>query len=274
MTSSNPNQLLHNPIGTGVDIVTPVYGQAKLLENMLQSLLLHEAGAPWRIWLVDDRGPERMELDALYAKYKAMDPRIQILRNPRNAGFAGSNNAGFRAGRAPLLLMLNSDIEIIQDGWLGEMAEEFNNTAIGVVGAKLLFFDEYESSIRDHPPGKVQHAGVVFNLLGQPYHLFIGWSPDHPKVNQRRELNAVTGACLMTRRVLYERIGGLDLVYRAGNFEDVEYCLRVRAEGFKVVYQPKAVLRHYAGGSGNSTLARENETIFRLRCQGMRKSVV
>lgn len=250
----------------GVDIVTPVYGGAKMLHNMLESLLATEAGIPWRLWLVDDCGPEREELDKLYAEFQKKDPRIRAVRSLRNGGFAASNNRGFRQGSAALLLMLNSDILVTGPGWLKVMADEFADPQVGIVGARLLYFEDYEHPDPERPPGKTQHAGVCFNMDGNPYHIFMGWDPEHPKVNVRREMNAVTGACLMTRRALYEQLGGLDEDYAAGNFEDVQLCLQVRAMGYKVIYQPKARLYHYSGGSGNSATARFNNSLFRLKC--------
>jgi len=252
-----------------VDIVTPVYGQPEFLRRMLGSLLTYDAGVPWKLFLVDDRGPDQDKLEKVYEQFRT-DPRIRVLKNVTNSGFSASNNRGFRVGHSPLLLMLNSDVLIQSNGWLAKMANEFvDDVWVGVVGSLLLFFEEHfdgyvASPIR--PPGKAQHAGVAFNLIGQPYHIFIGWSKEHPKVFQRREMNAVTGACLMTRRDLYTQIGGLDESYTIGNFEDVQYCLTTKLFGRRVVYQPEACLYHFSGGSGNTETARFNEQLFRLKC--------
>ena len=255
-----------------VDIVTPVYGQPEFLKRMLGSLVSHDAGIPWTMYLVDDLGPERERVDAVYDLFRR-DPRIRVLKNAKNSGFAASNNRGFKTGRSPLLLMLNSDVLIRHDNWLANMAKEFvDDIWMGSVGARLLFFDEHLEGYEDspiRPPGKIQHAGVAFNLIGQPYHIFIGWSKDHPKIIQRREMNAVTGACLMTRRDLYYQIGGLDESYTIGNFEDVQYCLTNRLLGRRVVYQPEACLYHYSGGSGNSMTARFNEQLFQIKCKDL-----
>ena len=271
MSRKNRQRNPHNGLrpvyrAPGVDIVTPVYGGAKMLRNMVESLIAVEAGVPWRLWLVDDCGPERKELDELYSEFRKKDARIRAVQNPRNAGFAASNNRGFRMGSAGLLLMLNSDILVTGPGWLQAMADEFADPQVGVVGARLVFFDEYEKPDPYRPAGKTQHAGVCFNMDGNPYHIFSGWDPEHPKVNCRREMNAVTGACMMTRRTLYEQLGGLDVDYGQGNFEDVQFSLQVRALGYKVVYQPKTRLFHYSGGSGNSAQALFNNGLFKLKC--------
>jgi len=250
-----------------VDIVTPVYGSVSFLKELGDSLFKFDAGCNWTWTIVDDLGPEQDELRGVVAQFK-QDTRVRYIRNNKNSGFAASNNQGFKGGNASLLLMLNSDTRIVHDRWLSYMVSEFRDPYVGVVGARLQFFPEEANypAGEDRFPGKVQHAGVVFNIMGQPYHIFRGWDIDHQKVVTRREMNCVTGACLLTRRSLYSGLGGLNIVYGTGNFEDVEYCLSARMSGQKVIYQPMAQLWHYAGGSGNSMTARRNAQLFELRC--------
>jgi len=225
------------------------------------------AGVPFNLIIADDCTPEDKGRDELYAYLKPWKgkSKVKVCLSNQNRGFAGNNNWGVRQGYAPLILLLNSDTTIITPGWLKAMVDEFNDPSVGVVGAKLLFPEDSEDIKR--PAGKIQHAGVVFNCLGQPYHVYLGWPPNDSRTCRQKEFQAVTGACLMTRRELWNRIGGLDPVYTVGNFEDVEYCLMAKELGYKVVYQPAASLVHYAGGSGNSETAKRNETIFRLRMQ-------
>ena len=260
-----------------VDIITPVHGSPNLLMGTISSVLLHPTDIPWHWWIVDDGTPEEKGRALLFDIYKeaSRDPRIDILFNmeqgqPKNLGFAASNNAAASHGKAPYILMLNSDVRVT-DNWLQPMIEEMEtNYRAGVVGAKLLFFPEVHKPFRDgndpRPAGRIQHAGVAFNIMRQPYHIHIGWSADNPRLNKRKSLQAVTGAVLLTRRALWEKTGGLDLVYTQGNFEDIEYCLRVKQMGFEVVYRPDAVIYHYAGGSGNSQTAMRNAQIFLMRC--------
>ena len=257
-----------------VNIVTPVYGSPSFLDSMLNSLLSVDAGdIKWSITLVDDAyaGPDREKVDLVYTKY-SRDNRIKVLRSRENSGFAASNNKGFSNGSAPLLLLLNSDILIKEPGWLERMAQEFDDSDVGISGARLLFFEEdHPNFTKDpgRPAGKTQHAGVAFNVMGQPYHIFMGWDSDHINVMQRREMNAVTGACLMIRRTDYFRVGGLDTDYKIGNFEDVQICLQIRALDKKVLYNPSVCLYHFAGGSNNTATAKFNETLFKLKCANL-----
>lgn len=248
-----------------VDIITVVYGKPKFVKDLAETLFSFDAGVTFRWIIVDNDGPasDKAELEKIYASLKN---NVYLVWSMKNLGFSGGNNLGFnRVKKAPYVLLLNSDIKVKKNGWLKAMVDEMEaDKQVGVVGAKLLYFEDSVDPLR--PAGKIQHAGVAFNMLGQPYHIFMGWSPDNPKVTVRREMNCVTGACLLTRTDLYKKIGGLAEEYTIGNFEDVEYCLRTRALGYKVVYTPNAELYHFAGGSNNTATAQYNEQLFRLRC--------
>lgn len=248
-----------------VDIVTPVYGGAEFLQGLAESLDQYDAGVAYQWIIVDDATPEdrgKAELRPVLTALKER-PHTIVYENQINGGFAKANNLGASKGRAEFILMLNSDTRITHDNWLKIMVDDLSNPALGVVGAKLLFFPDSTDPRR--PAGTIQHAGVGFNIHGNPYHVCSTWPADHPTVNQRRVMRCVTGACLLTRRRLWRRIGGLDEVYGAGNFEDVEYCVRSFIMGKGILYEPDVTLYHYAGGSGNSQTARRNHEIFQLR---------
>ena len=257
-----PTPRAHN--SPAVDIVLPVYGQPEFLHACLESLYAHDAGLPYTVTLVDDVSP--VDMDWVYRW--ATERGAMLIRHPKNKGFAATCNSGARRGRAPWLLLLNTDTLITHDGWLARLVTTGENPQVGVVGCLLTYFPAEhplykESPLR--PPGKVQHAGVAFDIVGRPYHIFAGWPPDHPKVRQRREMSCVTGACLLTRRALWKRLGGLDEAYTRGNFEDVQYCILARLAGYKVVFTPDVHLYHYAGGSDNSETARRNAQIFQMK---------
>lgn len=249
-----------------VDVVLPTYGQPEFLRACLESLYAHDAGVEYTVTVQDDQSPDPDEMGWVYDW--AADHGAEVAVNHENKGFAGTCNAGARSGKAPWILLLNTDTVVIHDGWLKNMVEQGKDRRVGVVGCLLTFFPEHHplydpSPLR--PPGKTQHAGVAFDIMGRPYHIFSGWDPSHPKVAQRREMNCVTGACFLVRRKLWLRLGGLAECYGPGNFEDVEFCLRARLAGYKVVYAPDTHLRHFAGGSNNSETAQRNAQLFQLR---------
>lgn len=256
-----------------LDIVIPVYGQADLLTRCIQALPEAANGISCRLFVVDDCGPEQEQLREVY---RSLNGNSRVIRNQANSGFPKTVNNGVNAGNSPLILLLNSDC-ILKPGAIREMVREFDNPQVGVAGPKLLFGDN-----RWGQSGKVQHAGIARNVAGQLVHINLGWAADNPRVNERREMQMLTGACLMTRREVWRKItnqyhnfgdpttGAMNEVYDKGSYEDVEYCLAARSMGYKVVYQPKAVGLHYVGASviaanGAFPLNR-NAMIFGARC--------
>lgn len=263
---------------TGLDIIIPVYGRPDLLQKCLDSIAA-QTGVDYQIYLVDDQGPEQ---DQLAEIYKAQNGSARLMRNKENLGFARTVNRGVALGRAPLVLILNSDVEM-KPGALAAMVAEFDNPKVGVVGPKLLFPEDSTDPTR--PAGRVQHAGLAVNFRGKIIHPNIGWSADHPTVNRHRNCQAVTGACLMTRREVWGGVykmyrehgdptaGAFNEVYGKGTYEDVEFCFAARTLEYDVIYTPKAEAYHHVGasvlqGGGGYPLAR-NEMIFNARCGGM-----
>lgn len=261
-----------------VDILTPVYGHPELFAQCVISLLdpAKDPGVSFHWWVIDDAGPQTPRIEVMghilqpgiqdIYEWLESDPRCTVIRSKKNHGFAGANNIAAARGKAPYILLLNSDTRVRHAGWLKTMVQEAAADRVGAVGPMLLFFEEDTSDPEKRPAGKVQHCGVVFNIIGQPYHLFMGWSKDHPRVNQRRDkLQAVTGACLLTRRRWWSYTGGLDETYGQGNFEDVQYCKQLNASGLKIIFTPEVELDHFHGGSNNSDVATKNQTIFQLK---------
>lgn len=265
----------HKPVKVEyqLDIIIPVYGQADLLSKCIAALPEAANGIPYRLILVDDCGPEQEQLDEVY---RSLNGNSKLIRNRQNSGFAKTVNAGVASGVSPFILLLNSDC-ILQPGAISAMLKEFDDPQVGVVGAKLLFGDS-----RWQQAGKVQHAGLCRNLQGQLVHVNLGWDANHPKVNERREMQMVTGACLMTRRKVWQGVlavyrsygdpttGAMNEMYGTGYYEDTEYCIAAKAQGYKVIYQPEAVGVHYTGASmmtskEQNTMQR-NSMIFGARC--------
>lgn len=250
-----------------VDVLTPVYGGAHFVRGLAKSLLEDvDAGVDFHWILIDDATPKDRGADEVREVLKELreHPDVSVIFGQVNGGFSHANNLAASKGRAPLILMLNSDILAKEDGWMARMVEHFEKIPqMGVVGARLLFFED--STEPDRPAGRVQHAGVGFDFHANPYHIFMGWSAEHPKVMKGRAMRAVTGACLMTRRKLWRQMGGLQTVYTVGNFEDVEYCVQLMNQGFIVLYDPEVCLYHYGSGSENTATSIRNRQIFGLR---------
>jgi glycosyltransferase involved in cell wall biosynthesis len=154
-------------------------------------------------------------------------------------------NLGVTAAKGELLLLMNDDIEILTPTWIERLLEHFEKPHVGVVGAKLLY-----------PNGQTQHVGVVHNF-GNPDHVRRNFPRDDAgyffSTCGVRNYSAVTGACMMTRADLYREVGGYSQEL-AVNFNDVDYCMKVRRKGFSVVYTPTAELIHMESLSHAVTL--------------------
>lgn len=158
------------------------------------------------------------------------------------------NNHGARHATGEYLLFLNDDMEVLTPGWIESMLEFIQQKDIGAVGAKLLF-----------PDGGLQHVGVIL-LDGHPGHPFYGYPKHHTGYYCRNVLPhncaAVTGACLMTRADVFREVGGFDESFPL-NYNDVDYCMRLRQTGFRIVYTPHAVLTHFEGATKPGVFASE-----------------
>jgi GT2 family glycosyltransferase len=151
--------------------------------------------------------------------------------------FSGINNAASEYAKGEILVFLNDDVEPLQAEWLYCIASGLEVEAVGIVGAKLLY-----------PSGAIQHAGVVVGMGDGAGHVNrYKYRGDYWRwVDETRNVSAVTGACLGIRAELFRRLGGFDADF-PNNYNDVDLCLRVREAGYRVVYEPGALLRHYEG---------------------------
>ncbi len=150
--------------------------------------------------------------------------------------FSATNNAIARGSSADYLLLLNDDVIPIRPDWLRWMVSLLDDPQVGVVGARLLY-----------PDDTIQHAGVVMGLNGLCTHAHRGLARQDAgymgRARLTQDVTVVTGACMLVRRSLYQRLGGLDEGYPSA-FNDVDFCLRVREQGFSVVYAAQAELYH------------------------------
>ena len=239
-------------IGDDVDcsVVVPVFNRFELTRACLDRLVTQPTRRSREIIVVDDGSTDGTE-----AGLAAFGEQIRVVRQGRNTGFANACNAGARAARSGRLLFLNNDTDP-RLGWLDELSDELDaDPGIGIAGSKLLY-----------PDGRVQHAGVVFcKPVARPYHPFVNLPGNDPRVNRRRELQAVTGASFLIRRALFEEHGGFDPAYRNG-FEDVDLCLKVGRAGARIVYQPRSVLVHLESQSpGRKAHEEGNSEVYASR---------
>ncbi|HEY3739925.1 MAG TPA: glycosyltransferase [Bryobacteraceae bacterium] len=166
-------------------------------------------------------------------------PGVTIVPYKEDFNFAKMCNAGAKASRGELLLFLNDDTAPLDPEWMGLLARQAARADIGAAGALLTY-----------PDGRIQHAGIYVgtpNGAGHPGRLSTG-SPMWPWLTMTREQLAVTGACLMTRRDVFERLGGFDESFPV-NYNDVDYCLRTGRSGLKVILEARARVEHRESAS-------------------------
>ncbi|WP_051356870.1 glycosyltransferase [Azorhizobium doebereinerae] len=227
------------PAAPAVSIVVPLY---RVLDFLRFQVGAFAADAEVRaraeiIYVLDS--PEQADglehlLRGLHLLY---DLPLVLVVMARNAGFAAASNAGAREARGEVVAQVNSDVIPVAPGWLAPLCAALAEDGVGAVGPKLLFDD-----------GSLQHAGMYFapGPRGQwlNHHFHKGMPRDYPPAALARSVPAVTGACLLMRRAVFEAVGGFTEDYVIGDYEDSDLCLKVRARDLDVRYVPQAELYH------------------------------
>jgi GT2 family glycosyltransferase len=212
------------PDSLGVSIVVPTAGNAPMLRRCIESIRRFTLHPSYEILVV-------------YLEAASRDGALRHLAHDIPFNFAKINNHAVRHTTSPHLLFLNDDVEATHEGWLRSMLEYSQQQPIGAVGARLLY-----------PDRTVQHAGIVTGIMGGAGHAHRGLAADRPgyfgAAAVVRNCAAVTGACMMTRRDLFDQVGGFTESFPT-TFNDVDYCLKVRDAGHRVVYTPHATLQHH-----------------------------
>lgn len=230
-----------------VSIIIPTKDNARILERCVRSILETSSYQNFEMLIIDN-GSTEPEVNDVYAGIT--DERVTVIHHDAPFNFSEIINLGVRSTRGEYLLLLNNDTEVITENWIELLLGTCARKEVGAVGAKLLY-----------PDDTIQHAGV--NITGGPIHLF-SHLPNGARCYQDfsetpRNLSAITGACMMTKRSVFDRVGGFDeeLVV---TFNDVDYCLKLRDAGLLVVYNPLVELYHYESISRGADEDRAGKT--------------
>lgn len=242
-----------------VSIIIPTRDALALLQQCVESLLEKTTYPHYEILVVDNQSADPEAL--AYLREIAQGECVRVLHYDKPFNFSAINNFAVREAKGELLCLLNNDTEVISPDWLGEMVSQLAQPGVAAVGAKLYF-----------PDGRIQHAGVVVGPGGCANHLHAFIAGDDPGYCNRaavaQDLQAVTAACLLTRRDLYLEVGGLDEKHLKVAFNDVDYCLRLRAAGYRVVWTPHAELYHH------ESVSRGKDTSWRKYLRAEREVAV
>lgn len=220
-----------------VSIIIPVYNKFEFTYDCVKSLLETRTDLTYEVIIVDDRSSDETLLAPMLLA------GTNVLRNEKNLGFVLGCNRGAAAARGEYLFFLNNDTKL-HDFTLDALVDAFRlHDRIGIAGSKLLFGD-----------GKLQEAGGIIWRLGDGWNYGRGQDPADPRFNYLRDTDYVSGAALMIPRALWDQVGGFDPDLAPGYYEDTDLAFRVRAAGFRTVYQPRSVVTHFEGVSSGTDL--------------------
>ncbi len=223
-----------------ISILIPNKDHISDLDKCIKSVIEKSTYRNWEIIVIENNSEDEKTFE-YYEKIKSEDPRIKVVKWEGPFNYSAINNfgAGFASGE--YYLLLNNDIEIITPGWMEEMLGFCQREDVAACGAKLYY-----------PDGTVQHAGVILGIGGVAGHVLCHEDADSPGYAGRlvtvQNLSAVTAACLMVKKSVYEEVGGLDESYAVA-FNDVDFCMKIRAAGYKIVFTPFAEMIHYESKS-------------------------
>lgn len=222
-----------------VSLIIPTRDRVHLLRTCIDSVLEKTAYPDFEIIVVDNQSREPNTL--AYFDVLRGDGRIRVLPYDAPFNYSAINNWAARHAVGEVLCLLNNDIEVISEHWMEEMASQALRPEVGAVGAMLYY-----------PDRTIQHAGVILGLGGVANHIYTGAPARHPGHGARalvaQNLSAVTGACLVVRKAVYEQAGGLDERLQVA-FNDIDFCLRLREAGYRNVWTPFAELVHHESAS-------------------------
>ncbi|MDO8862510.1 glycosyltransferase [Haliea sp. E1-2-M8] len=242
-----------------VSIIVPVYNSYRMTMHCLASILEHTLDVSYEVVLADDHSTDAT------ASIGQRVRNIRILRSEKNQGFLLNCNGAAATACGRYLVFLNNDTAVCK-GWLQPMLTLLEQRPdAGVVGPRLLF-----------PDGKLQEAGGIIWRDGSGWNYGRCDDPRKPEYEYVKEVDYVSGACLMLPRALWSRLGGFDTRFAPAYYEDTDLCFAVRQAGYKVLYQPQSSVFHYEGvsngtdpGKGVKRFQARNREIFCAKWQAV-----
>ncbi|MCB1777809.1 MAG: glycosyltransferase, partial [Candidatus Competibacteraceae bacterium] len=220
-----------------ISVLIPFRDQPDLLHLCLDSILEKTTYPHFEVLGISNNSVEPETL-ALMAHYAAADQRIRFLRHDIPFNYAAINNFAASHAAGEHLLLLNNDMSVISSDWLEALLEHSQRPEVGAVGAKLYY-----------PDDTVQHGGVIIGIGGIAGHAHKHFAAHNPgyfaRLHLVQNLSAVTAACLMVKKSLYQTINGMDDKHLAVAFNDVDFCLRLREKGYLNIFTPYCELYHH-----------------------------
>ena len=238
-----------------ISIIIPTRNLGSTLDTCLTSIFHKSTYENYEV-IVIDNGSDESETLKVFEKWLSKEPnRFRCIKYDIPFNYSKINNHAVSLTDSPYLLFLNNDTEVINSDWLTAMVEQAQRPSIGAVGALLLYQDT-----------TIQHAGVVLGIGGVAGHSHKYYPYEsHGYFNQLKTVNnysAVTAACLMCRREIFEEVGGFEEILAIA-FNDIDLCLKIIEHGYKNIYLPHVQLYHYESKSRGHEDTPEKQARFR-----------
>ena len=223
-----------------ITLIIPTKNNYRLLERCVNSVLEKTLYKNYEIIIVDNGSDDVTTLQ--YLEKLTLNPLIRVLRDSRPFNYSALNNAAVKVAQGEIIGLINNDIEVINADWLSEMVSHALRPGVAAVGARLWYSDD-----------TLQHAGVVLGIHGIAGHVH-RFLPRHDvgycqRASLVQSFSAVTAACLVVRKSIYEELGGLNETELQVACNDVDFCLRAREAGYKNIWTPYAELYHHESSS-------------------------
>ncbi|MGH3694695.1 MAG: glycosyltransferase [Pseudonocardiaceae bacterium] len=215
-----------------LSIVVPVHGKWAYTRACLASIQAHRPAVPFEVLVVDDASPDRT------AELVTASPGVRLISSERNVGFVGACNLGASQARGSYLLLLNNDTEVRRGALDALVGAADSDDRIGLVGAMLVY-----------PDGRLQESGGIIWADGSGWNYGRDQDPDAAEFQVRREVDYCSGAAILVRREVFERLGGFDQRYAPAYYEDTDLAFAIRAAGYRTIVEPRAVVVHHEGVS-------------------------
>lgn len=249
-----------------VSLIIPTRDGYEILKTCIDSILSKTSYPNYEVLLVDNQSSCEMTLaymDSLVHGPEGQG-RVRLLRHDQPFNYSAINNYAASQANGSLLGLINNDIEVISPDWLTEMVRHAVRPDIGCVGAKLLY-----------PDDTIQHAGIVLGIGGVAghSHKYMPASSDgyFSRLRITHNVSAVTGACLLLRKEVFDAVGGLDAEQLTVAFNDVDLCLKVREKGYRNLLTPDALLYHHESVSRGADISPEKRARFESEVKTMKE---
>ncbi|TKD44260.1 glycosyltransferase family 2 protein [Azotobacter chroococcum] len=245
-----------------VSMLIPTRDRRALTETCVRSILEKSTYTNYEILILDNGSVEAETLE-FFEQIQQEDKRVRVLRYDYPFNYSAINNFGAHHTKGEIIGLINNDLEVISPDWLTEMVSHAVRPDIGCVGAKLYFSND-----------TIQHGGVICSIGGVAGHSHKHFPNSHPGYFSRlvltQTLSAVTAACLLIRRSIFDKVSGLDEENLKVAFNDVDFCLKVRALGYRNLWTPYAELYHYESISRGAEDSPEKVERFRGELEFMK----